>query len=46
MIEKSTDNVKNIIILINHIVLFIDKRNLKNYGEIDFSYLKGFGQMA
>jgi len=39
MIEKSTDNVKNVITSINHIASFIDKRDLKNHEETNFLYL-------
>lgn len=43
IIKKSMDDVKNVI---NCIVLFIDKRDLKNYRETNFPHLEGFGQVA
>ena len=43
IIKKSTDNVKNIIISLNCIVSFINKRDIKNNSEVNLSYPKGFG---
>jgi len=45
-IEKSMDDVKNVIVSLNHMASFIDKRNIKNNREIDLSYLEGFSQVA
>ena len=46
MIEKSVDNVKNIIVSLNCMASFINKRDIKNNGDIDLPYLEGFGQAA
>ena len=46
MIKKSADDVKNIIVSLNHIASFINKRNIKNNRKFDLSYLEGFGQAA
>jgi len=46
MIKKSVENVKNIIISLNYMTSFIDKRDIKNNRKSNLSYLKGFGQAA
>ena len=40
------DNVKNNIVSLNHIVSFINKRNIKNNREINLFYLEDFSQVA
>ena len=45
-IKKSADNVKNIIMFLNYMTSFIDKINLKNYRELNFSYFKSFEQVV
>ena len=45
-IKKSMNNVKNVIVSLNHISFFIDKRDIKNNREIDLSYLEDFSQVA
>jgi len=42
-IKKSADDVKNIIVSLNHIASFINKRDIKNNRKFDLSYLEGFG---
>ena len=45
-IEKSVNDIKNIIISLNYKAFFIDKRNIKNNRETDLPYLEGFSQAA
>ena len=45
-IKKFANNVKNIIVSLNQITSFIDKRDMKNNREINLSYLKYFDQVA
>ena len=45
MIEKSTNNIENIIKLLNWMTSFINKRNFKNHRKLDLSYLEGFIQV-
>ena len=45
-IKKSMNNVKNVIVSLNHMSFFIDKRDIKNNREIDLSYLEDFSQVA
>jgi len=45
-IEKSINDVKNIIVSLNHMASFIDKRDIKNNREIDLLYLEDFSQAA
>ena len=40
------DNVKNIIMSLNYIAYFINKRDIKNNSNVNLSYLKGFGQVV
>ena len=40
------DDVKNVIVSLNHIASFIDKKDIKNNREIDLFYLEGFSQVA
>jgi len=46
MIKKLAENIKNIIIFLNHMISFIDKRDIKNNRKSNLSYLEGFGQVA
>ena len=46
MIKKLAENIKNIIISLNHMISFIDKRDIENNRKSNLSYLKGFGQVA
>ena len=43
MIKKQSNNIKNIIIFLNHIASFINKKDIENNRECDLSYLEGFG---
>ena len=45
-IEKSTDNIKNIIKFLNQMAFFIDKKDFENHRELNLPYLKGFSQVA
>jgi len=45
-IEKSAEDIKNVITSLNYIAFFIDKRDIKNNRESNIPYLKGFGQAA
>ena len=44
IIKKSVDNVKNIIVSLNYMVSFINKKDIKNNRKINLLYLKDFGQ--
>jgi len=46
IIKKSADDIKYIIVSLNHMASFINKRNIKNNREINFLYFEGFGQVA